>query len=47
MPDLINTYLKKGLSVGAYMISDFWMGIENVENLDEVLKRTERIKHGE
>jgi NDP-sugar pyrophosphorylase family protein len=47
MPDLINTYLKKGLSVGAYTISDFWMGIENVENLDEVLKRTEKIKHGE
>lgn len=46
MPDLINDYLKKGLSVGAYTISDFWMGIENVENLDEVLKRTERIKNG-
>jgi NDP-sugar pyrophosphorylase family protein len=45
MPDLINVYLRKGLSVGAFVISDFWMGIENVENLDEVLKRVERIKN--
>lgn len=41
MPDLINSYLIRGLSVGAYHIKDFWIGIENAENLDEVLKRVE------
>jgi len=42
MPDLINSYLARGESVGAFHIKDFWIGIENAENLDEVLKRTER-----
>lgn len=41
MPDLINAYLARGESVGAYQIKDFWKGIENAENLDEVLKRIE------
>lgn len=41
MPDLINAYLARGESVGAYQIKDFWKGIENAENLDEVLKRVE------
>ena len=42
MPDLINSYLARGESVGAFHIKDFWIGIENAENLDEVLKRIER-----
>ena len=42
MPDLINSYLARGESVGAFQIKDFWMGIENAENLDEVLKQVER-----
>lgn len=41
MPDLINAYLARGESVGAYQIKDFWKGIENAENLDEVLNRIE------
>lgn len=41
MPDLINSYLSRGLSVGAYHIKSFWKGIENAENLDEVLRRVE------
>jgi len=41
MPDLINSYLDRDESVGAFHIKDFWMGIENVENLDEVFKRIE------
>jgi len=42
MPDLMNSYLTEGKSVGAFQIKDFWMGIENAENLDEVLKQVER-----
>ncbi len=38
-PDLMNIYMSSGRKVGAYRIDDFWMGIENVENLDEVMKR--------
>lgn len=41
MPDLINSYLSRGARVGAYKIENFWIGIENAENLDEVLKRLE------
>lgn len=41
MPDLINSYLSRGLSVGAYHIKEFWIGIENAENLDAVLRRVE------
>lgn len=39
VPDLMNVYMSSQRKVGAYRIDDFWMGIENVENLDEVLKR--------
>ena len=41
MPDLINSYLARGEKVGAYEIKDFWKGIENAENLDEVSHRIE------
>jgi NDP-sugar pyrophosphorylase family protein len=36
VPNLINRYLSKGLSIGAYNIKDYWMGIENMENLKKV-----------
>ena len=36
VPNLIEKYLSKGLSVGAYNIKDYWMGIENMENLKKV-----------
>ena len=39
MPDLIDKYLLKGLKVGAYNIKDYWLGIENMENLKKVEKR--------
>ncbi len=39
MPDLIEKYLSSGLSIGAYNIKDYWLGIENVENLKKVEKR--------
>ena len=43
MPDLIESYLSEGSRVGAYKITDFWMGIEDVESIDKVIKRTESI----
>jgi NDP-sugar pyrophosphorylase family protein len=39
MPQLINSYISKGLKVGAFRISGFWMGIENIDNIKEVSKR--------
>ena len=36
VPNLIERYLSKGLSVGAYDIKDYWIGIENMENLKKV-----------
>lgn len=41
MPDLIRFYLEKGKRIHAYKIDDFWMGIEDAENMDAVLKRLE------
>ena len=41
MPDLINLYLAAGTMIPAYQIKEFWIGIENAENLDEALKRVE------
>jgi NDP-sugar pyrophosphorylase family protein len=39
IPDLINARFAHSLSVGAFPIRDFWLGIEDVENLDQVMKR--------
>ncbi len=39
MPDLINIYLKKNLLVGAYEIKDYWLSIENMENLISAEKK--------
>tara|TARA_B110000503_G_C7076602_1_gene383209 strand:- start:538 stop:1248 length:711 start_codon:yes stop_codon:yes gene_type:complete len=36
MPDLINLFIKKNLKVGAYQVKEYWKGIENVDNLQEV-----------
>jgi len=42
MPELIQNYLAKNLNVGAYHIKDYWMGIENMENLKKVEKRVNK-----
>ena len=39
MPDLISEYLSKNLKVGAYKIKKYWIGIENIENLQTVEKK--------
>ena len=36
MPSLIKKYISKGLNVGSYNIKEYWMGIENIENLKKV-----------
>jgi len=43
MPDLINSYLRQKKPVGTIKIDKFWMGIEDVESLEEVLERTKKI----
>ena len=44
MPELINSYLARGEKVGGFKVESFWIGIENAENLDTVLKRIESLK---
>ena len=44
MPNLIEKYLAKGLSVGAYNIKEYWLGIENIENLKKVEKKLKNKK---
>jgi len=41
MPDLIHHYLKQNQKVAAYPIQEFWIGIENADNLDTALKQIE------
>ena len=42
MPNLIEKYLSLGLNVGAYNINEYWLGIENMENLKKVEKRVNK-----
>ena len=42
MPNLIEKYLSQGLNVGAYNINEYWLGIENMENLKKVEKRVNK-----
>ncbi len=44
MPELIKLYLDAGYTVPVYKIKEFWIGIENAENLDDALKRVEGAK---
>ena len=39
VPQLITTLIARGVPVGAFEITDYWMGIEYVEALNSVLKR--------
>ncbi|MBK7960861.1 MAG: glycosyltransferase [Bdellovibrionales bacterium] len=42
MPDLINSYLAENKKVGAFNIDKFWLGIEDVESMDVVIKRVQQ-----
>ena len=39
MPQLIQKYLSKNFKVGAYKINDYWVSIENMDNLLKVEKK--------
>lgn len=39
VPQLMTKLIQEGIPVGAYEISDYWMGIEYVEDLNSVLAR--------
>tara|TARA_B100000579_G_scaffold419128_1_gene417408 strand:- start:1142 stop:1492 length:351 start_codon:yes stop_codon:yes gene_type:complete len=39
MPDLIQKYLSKKLKVGAYKINQYWLSIENMQNLLKLEKK--------
>ena len=45
MPNLIEKYISKDLRIGAYNIKDYWLGIENLENLKKVEKRLKNKKN--
>lgn len=42
VPELISKFLSKKLKVGAYEINNYWMGIENMENLVKVENRIKK-----
>ncbi len=43
LPNLAKVLLKAGKKVGAYQIKEFWVGIEHIDQFDEVLKELNRI----
>jgi NDP-sugar pyrophosphorylase family protein len=43
MPDVMGAYLASGRTIGAFPIRAFWLGIEDVENMDEVVNRLESV----
>jgi len=39
MPEIINKLLLENMKVGAFKIEEYWLGIENADDLDAVTKR--------
>jgi len=46
VPELVRTYMAENRGVAAFRIHEFWLGIENVDNLDEVLQRVQSKSSG-
>jgi NDP-sugar pyrophosphorylase family protein len=45
MPELIRKLLKFGYKVGVYRIKEFWLGLENMEHFNDVIKKLSKIKN--
>jgi len=43
VPELVKELLKAGKKVGTYQIKEFWVGIEHIDQFDQVLKELNRI----
>ena len=39
MPDLMDAFFTRGLRVGAFPIRSYWLGIEDVESMEQVMQR--------
>lgn len=44
MPELINTLMEKNEQIGVYNIKEFWLGIEQIKDLDEAVGELNKIK---
>jgi len=47
VPDLAKELLRFGKKVGTYKIEEFWVGIEHIDQFDEVLKELNKIDIGQ
>ncbi len=47
VPDLARELLRFGKKVGTYKIEEFWVGIEHIDQFDEVLKELNKIDPGQ
>jgi len=44
MPDLANKLLEKKFSVGAYLIKEYWLGIENIDHFNEAIIQLNKLE---
>ena len=44
MPDLANTLLEEKHPVGAYPITEYWLGIENIDHFNEAIQQLEKLE---
>ncbi len=44
MPDLMNKLLKQNDDIGAYRIDEYWLGIENIEHMNDAIKELQKIE---
>ena len=44
MPDLVNKLLENKQNIGAYRIDEYWLGIENIDHINEAVKELNKIE---
>jgi len=44
MPDLANKLLEEERNIGAYLIEEYWLGIENIDHFSEAIKELNKLE---
>lgn len=44
MPELANNLLKTNRHIGAYLIEEYWLGIENIDHFNEAIKELNKLE---
>jgi NDP-sugar pyrophosphorylase family protein len=44
IPELVNKLSEAKLNIGAYLIKEYWLGIENIDHFEEAIKELNRLE---